>query len=208
MTKYKVLVLALLTAVSLTATAQYNQLGKKNEFMLKIDGGIMPFMGNLGTAGEHGYYLGDFHSGANLSVMAGVNISQDWFVGGGAGVNYFFSPKQEVSQTAIGANVFVDMDFRPIWKAVMGLDYQPTSIKFAPVFGVRAGGSLLFDDSDRYGTPFTPMVELYGGLNWYYWYHFNGMRNMTRNWHSFYATIGVAYMQQTVFLPIRLGWRW
>ena len=31
---------------------------------------------------------------------------------------------------------------------------------------------------------------------------------MTHNWHSFYATLGVAYMQQTFFLPVRVGWRW
>jgi len=104
----------------------------------------------------------------------------------------------------MGANVFVDFDFRPIWKAIMGLDYQPTSIKFAPLLGARLGGSMLFADDML----FTPMAEFYGGLNWYYWYHLHGMRNMSRNWHSFYATIGIAYMQQTVFLPIRLGWRW
>lgn len=72
------------------------------------------------------------------------------------------------------------------------------------MIGARMGGSMLFADDML----FSPMAEVYGGLNWYYWYHLNGMRNMTRNWHSFYATIGVAYMQQTVFLPIRLGWRW
>jgi hypothetical protein len=34
------------------------------------------------------------------------------------------------------------------------------------------------------------------------------MRNMERNWHSFYLTVGVAYMQQAIFLPVRIGWRW
>ena len=48
-------------------------------------------------------------------------------------------------------------------------------------------------------------MELYGGVNWYY---MHGLRNMQHNWHSFYATIGVAYLQQTVFLPVRIGWRW
>jgi hypothetical protein len=136
--------------------------------------------------------------------MAGVNISQDWFLGGGAGFNYFLSPNQAEAESYMGANVFVDMDFRPIWKAIMGVDYQPTSIKFAPLLGVRAGGSMLFANE----TLFSPLAEVYAGLNWYYWYHFHGMRNMSRNWHSFYITLGVAYMQQTVFLPIRLGWRW
>ena len=204
----KALIIVLLACVTLTAEAQYTQLGKENEFMLKLEAGYMPFMGNAGTAGDYGYYIDKFHSGANMNAMIGANISQDWFVGGGAGFCYFFSPKQETSESIMGVNVFADMDFRPIWKAIMGLDYQPTSIKFAPMLGVRAGGSLLLGNSQTYGTTITPMAEVYGGLNWYYWYHIHGMRNMTRNWHSFYATIGVAYMQQTVFLPIRIGWRW
>lgn len=206
MNRIKALFVAVLVGVSLAASAQYSQLGKKNEFMLKIDGGYGFFMGNVGTADETTgkYNLDKFHSLANVNVMAGVNISQDWFLGGGAGFCYFLSPKQETAESYMGANVFVDMDFRPIWKAIMGLDYQPTSIKWAPLIDVRLGGSALFGDE----LTITPMAEISGGLNWYYWYHIHGMRNMTRNWHSFYATIGVAYMQQTVFLPIRLGWRW
>ncbi|MBQ3788943.1 MAG: hypothetical protein II849_09105 [Bacteroidales bacterium] len=206
MMKIKAIVLAVLVGVSLTSAAQYSQLGKKNEFMLKVEGGYGFFMGNVGTADEETgrYNLDKFHSLANVNFMAGVNISQDWFLGGGAGFCYFLSPNQETAESMMGANVFVDFDFRPIWKAIMGLDYQPTSIKFAPLLGARLGGSMLFADDML----FTPMAEFYGGLNWYYWYHLNGMRNMSRNWHSFYVTIGIAYMQQTVFLPIRLGWRW
>ena len=204
MNKLKVLVVTVLVSVSLSAAAQYSQLGKKNEFMLKVDAGYAPFMGNVGEAGDYGFYLGEFHSAANANVMAGLNISQDWFVGLGAGFNYFHNFNHKEVDALMGVNFFADMDFRPIWKAIMGLDYQPTSIKFAPLIGARVGGSLLFADNMM----FSPMAEVYGGLNWYYWYHIHGMRNMTRNWHSFYATIGVAYMQQTVFLPIRLGWRW
>ncbi|MGX8712855.1 MAG: hypothetical protein ACSW8I_04105 [bacterium] len=206
MSKIKVLFLAVLVGVSLTAKAQYTQLGSKNEFMLKVEAGYGFFMGNYGEVDEETgrYNLDKFHSMANANVMAGVNISQDWFLGAGGGFCYFLSPKQETSESMVGANVFVDMDFRPIWKAIMGLDYQPTSIKFAPLIGVRAGGSALFADK----TLITPMAEVYGGLNWYYWYHIHGMRNMARNWHSFYVTLGVAYLQQTFFLPIRIGWRW
>lgn len=207
MNRHKLLAIVLLAAFALPAGAQYSQLGKKNEFMMKVEAGYLPFVGNLGEAGDYGHYLNKYHHGANLNIMAGINISQDWFLGGGAGLAYFFT-NHEGAESMLGANVFVDFDFRPIWKAVMGLDYQPTSIKWAPEVGARAGGSLLLGPSDTYGTTFTPMVEVYGGLNWYYWYHFNGMRNMTRNWHSFYLTLGVAYMQQTVFVPIRIGWRW
>ena len=205
MKKAKILLLITLLGVSLSANAQFSQLGPKNEFMLKVEGGYAPFMGNIGEAGNYGYYLSKFHQAATLNVMAGINISQDWFLGGGVGVNYYHNFKQGLADPYLGVNVFVDFDFRPIWKAVMGLDYQPTTIKVAPLVGARAGGSLLMGDADTYGTTFTPMGEFYGGINWYYKH---GLRNMEHNWHSFYATIGVAVMQQTVFLPIRVGWRW
>ena len=204
MKQIKTLILAAVVCFAYSATAQYSQLGKKNEFMLKVEAGYAPFMGNVGEAGDNGYNIDKFHNAGNLNVMAGLNISQDWFLGGGAGFCYYFNTKQESAESLMGANVFVDMDFRPIWKAIMGLDYQPTSITWAPMVGTRLGGSMLFGDN----VLFTPMAEVYGGVNWYYWYHIHGMRNMTRNWHSFYLTIGVAYMQQAVFLPIRLGWRW
>lgn len=208
MNTYKALAIALLTALTLPAAAQYSQLGKKNEFMMKVEAGYLPFMGNVGEAGKYGYYLNKCHHGADVNIMAGMNISQDWFLGGGAGFVYFFSDQDEMAESVMGANVFVDFDFRPIWKAIMGLDYQPTSIKWAPEVGARLGGSLLLGNNATYGTTITPLAEVYGGLNWYYWYHIHGMRNMARNWHSFYLTLGVAYLQQTVFLPIRIGWRW
>ncbi len=207
MKAYKPLILALLALLTAPASAQYSQLGKKNEFMMKVEAGYAPFMGNIGEAGEFGYYLDKTHHGADFNIMAGVNISQDWFLGGGAGVGYYFS-NREGSESMLGANVFIDFDFRPVWKAVMGLDYQPTSIKWAPEVGARVGGSMLLGNEYRYGSTITPLIEVYGGINWYYWYHLHGMRNMGRNWHSFYATLGVAYLQQTVFLPIRIGWRW
>ena len=207
MNRIKIIIAVVLTALTLNATAQYSQLGKKNEFMLKMELGYAPFMGNMGQAGDHGYYLSKFHNAAGLNIMAGVNISQDWFVGAGAGFNYFHNLQQGLAEPLMGANFFLDVDFRPIWKAVMGLDYQPTTIKWAPLVGLRAGGSMLMGqpEPDGYGTTMTPLAEFYGGINWYY---LHGLHNMEHNWHSFYATIGVAYMQQTVFLPIRVGWRW
>ena len=204
----KIAVLVALVGISTLLQAQYSQLGKKNEFMLKIEAGYAPFMGNMGEAGDYGFYVDKYHNAIQTNVMAGLNISQDWFVGLGAGFNYLHNTRNKEAENMMGVNFFADMDFRPIWKAIMGLDYQPTSIKWAPLIGVRAGGSLLMGDADKNGTTFTPMAEVYAGLNWYYWYFFHGMRNMTRNWHSFYVTIGLAYMQQAVFLPVRLGWRW
>ena len=199
------LIAAAFTMLAFQATAQYTQLGPKNEFMLKVETGFAPFMGNAGAPGENGHNLGHYENAVSLNVMAGMNISQDWFLGGGVGANYYFSLKQQTAEPMFGANVFVDLDFRPIWKAVMGVDYQPTSINWAPLMGVRAGGSMLFAEEML----FTPLAEAYGGINWYYGQQVaRGMRNKTRIWHSLYATLGVAYMQQTVFLPIRIGWRW
>lgn len=206
MTRIKTLLLVALAALALNASAQYSQLGKKNEFMLKIEGGYAPFVGHVGEADDYGYPLNKFHHGADIDVMAGVNISQDWFLGGGAGFAYYFSDHGD-AQSMMGAKAFVDFDFRPIWKSVMGQDYQPKSIKWAPEVGARLGGSILLDHPVE-GTLFSPLAEVYGGVNWYYWYHLNGMRNMTRNWSSFYITVGVAYLHKTVFVPIRLGWRW
>lgn len=204
MNRIKVILAVVLTALTLNATAQYSQLGNPNEFMLKIEMGYEPYMGNVGTAGEHGFNISKFHNAANVNVMAGVNISQDWFIGGGAGFAYYHNTRQGVITPMMGANIFADIDFRPIWQGMMGLDYQPATIKWAPLVGARLGGSIIFNHPD-YGSPFSPLAELYGGINWYY---MHGLRNMQHNWHSFYATIGVAYLQQTVFLPVRIGWRW
>ena len=184
--------------------AQYSQLDKQNEFMLKLELGYAPFMTSVGTPGDQGFNITRFHNAAVFDAMAGVNISQDWFIGGGAGFCYFHNFNQGNVTPMMGANVFADVDFRPIWQGLMGLDYQPATIKWAPMVGARAGVSLILDHPD-YGSPMTPLAEMYVGVNWYY---LHGLRNMQHNWHSLYATIGVAYLQQTVFLPIRLGWRW
>lgn len=207
MNKTKIIIATMLTVLAVNATAQFSQLGSNNEFMLKVELGYAPFMGNVGQAGDYGYYLSRFHEAAGLNVMAGTNISQDWFVGAGVGTNYYHNFLHPQVVSLIGANVFADIDFRPIWKGMMGQDYQPATIKWAPMVGARLGGSVLMgqEEPDGYGTTITPMGEFYVGLNWYYRH---GLRNMEHNWHSFYATIGVAYMQQTVFLPVRLGWRW
>ena len=201
MNRIKIIIATALMALTFGANAQYNQLGAKNEFMLKAEIGYAPFMGNFGKLGENGYNLSNYENAASLNVMAGINISQDWFLGFGVGGNYFHSLKIKDAKSLIGATAFIDFDFRPIWQAVMGVDYQPTTIKWAPLMGARIGGSILMADNML----FTPMAEAYGGINWYY---AHGLRNMTHNWHSFYATLGVAYMQQTFFLPVRVGWRW
>lgn len=204
MRQIKVIVMAVLLGLTVPTMAQYSQLNSKVEFMSKVDLEFAPFMGNVGDAGEFGYYLANFQSAAGLSAMAGVNISQDWFLGGGVGYHYYANVK-DFGTALHGVQVFADMDFRPIWKGIMGVDYQPVTIRWAPVVDLRLGGSILLDAADRYGSNFSPLAEVSAGINWYY---MHGLRNMEHNWHAFYLTIGVAYMQQTVFLPIRLGWRW
>ncbi len=201
MNRISIIIVTALTALTIGANAQYTQLGPKNEFMLKAEIGYAPFMGNYGKLGDKGYNLANYENSASLNVMAGINISQDWFLGFGVGGNHFHSIRIKDAESHFGATAFIDFDFRPIWKAVMGVDYQPTTIKWAPLMGARIGGSILMADNML----FTPMAEAYGGINWYY---AHGLRNMTHNWHSFYATLGVAYMQQTFFLPVRVGWRW
>ena len=131
MNKIKYLVIATLLGISATASAQFSQLEPKNEFMLKIEAGYLPFMGNYGEAGDYGFYLSKFHNAANLNIVAGANISQDWFVGIGVGGNYFLNMQQGLADQYMGANLFVDFDFRPIWQSVMGEDYQPETIKVA-----------------------------------------------------------------------------
>lgn len=203
--RVRIILAAALAVLTLEATAQYTQLGPKNEFMLKAEAGYFIFMGNTGNPGETGYLLPHYENAAGVNVMVGANISQDWFIGGGVGFNHFHNFVQPLADPMIGVTAYADFDFRPIWKALMGIDYQPSSINWAPMIGGRAGASILMAEQ----MSFTPMGEIYGGVNWYYAQQFaRGMRNKTRLWHSFYATLGVAYMQQTVFLPIRLGWRW
>lgn len=203
----KTILSAALLLLSLAMQAQYSQLEKNHEFMLKIEAGYAPFMLNVGTAGEHGFYLDKFHNAAGLNIMAGTNISQDWFVGGGIGFSYFHNLQQGIVTPLMGAQVFADADFRPIWQGLMGLDYQPATIRWAPVIGARLGASYLMGEGEPegYDPTLTPYLELNAGLNWYY---LHGLRNMGHNFHAFYATIGIAYMQQTVFLPLRIGWRW
>lgn len=207
MNKIKIIAATVLVALSVGANAQFSQLESKNEFMLKVELNYGPFVGNVGQAGNLGYYLNKYYNMAGGNLMVGANVSQDWFIGGGIGYCYYHNNTQNLADPLMGANVFLDVDFRPIWQGLMGVDYQPATIKWAPMVGGRLGASLLLGEEEPlgYGTTITPLFEFYGGINWYY---LHGLRDMKHNWHSFYVTLGFAYMQQTVFMPIRLGWRW
>lgn len=200
----KRLIAIALLILPLTAAAQFSQLDGTNGFMLKLEAGYMPYLTNVGTADEFDFTIDSYHNATDLNILLGANISQDWFVGGGVGFMYLLPVGMKTAESFMGANVFADVDFRPIWKGVMGLDYQPMTIIWAPEIGARLGGSILFNHP-HYDTPFSPMFEVYAGINWYY---AHGLRNMALNWHSFYATVGLAYMHQAFMAPIRIGWRW
>lgn len=201
MKSIKILCLTALVMVSMSARAQFFQ-SETDQWMMKLELGAMPFMGNVGQPGEFGYYLNNFESAAGLDVIAGRNLSQDFFVGVGLG-GYYVANINSLSDYRLAATAFVDIDFRPIWFG-RGADHMPETYRFAPMAGVRGGVSMLMDAEDRYGMNLTPYGEIYAGVNWYYRH---GLRNMEHNWRSLYLQIGVAYMQQTVYLPVRIGWR-
>jgi len=62
---------------------------------------------------------------------------------------------------------------------------------------------MLRNDTD-YGAPMSEYSEVYAGLNWFYDHAY---QQMDRNYHSVYIEAGVVLVQQTVFIPIRIGWR-
>lgn len=181
--------------------AQPSQLEANSEFMFKLELGYSPFVGNTGTADEEGYALQHQESAAGIDAVAGVNLYQDWFVGGGVGGQLFHNLTQHGVETKMGATVFADADYRPWRQSPSLLEKSTVAIMFAPLVGVRAGASALMGEEMK----LSPMAEVYGGISWYY---ARGLRNTTPHRHSVYATLGVAYMQQTVFLPVRIGWRW
>ena len=181
--------------------AQYSQLEPNTTFMFKVELGYAPFIGNTGALDNDGFALAHQQNVAEVDLVAGANLAQDWFVGGGVGGQLYHSTTQQEEASMMGATVFANAEYRPARHAVGATDYKPVAMSFAPLAGARAGVSLLM--AEEMG--FTPMAEVYGGISWYYT---QGLHNSTHNRHSLFATLGVAYMQGAVFLPMRLGWRW
>ncbi len=185
-----------------TAAAQFTQQRPNVEFMMKAELGYLHNVGNYGEPAIEGvnpndkpagFNLNNHEEGAGLNIILGVNISQDFFLGGGLGYDYCF-PIHEgniVKTPSQEAHAFIDMDFRPVGDT------------WAPMVGARIGGSFLMNPGN-YGNTVSPYIELYGGLNWFY---DHALQQMTRNYHSLYAEVGILMVQQTVFIPIRVGWR-
>ena len=82
-----------------TASAQYTQDRPNVEFMFKVEAGYLHNVGNYGqpeiegvnpSSVPSGYRLNLHEEAAGLNLMAGVNISQDFFLGGGLGYAYCY----------------------------------------------------------------------------------------------------------------------
>lgn len=182
--------LLFLILAATTANAQYRQDRSEFEYMFKAEAGYMPFVANLGSEGENGYYISDQRHMVNVNVINGVNFRQDFFVGLGLGYGYAAKPGNfsEGWHTAMG---FVDVDYRPLRE------------EFAPMVGAKLGASYMMSDTP-YENTLTPYLELSTGINWFFRF---GYRNMERNYLSLYLELAVAYTQQTVFIPVRMGFR-
>lgn len=186
-----------------TASAQYTQDKPNNEFMFKVEMGYLHNVGNYGQPEVEGvnpdilpsgYRLNLHEEAAGLNVMVGANLSQDFFLGGGLGYAYCyprFAGNLDYTPSHM-AHGFVDMDYRPIGDT------------WAPMVGARVGGSFLMNPGN-YGNTISPYLEVYGGINWFY---DHALQQMDRNYHSLFAEVGIVLEQQTVFIPIRVGWRW
>jgi len=184
---FSFLLLALLPCF---AKAQFSQDGSDFEYMFKAEVGYWPFISNLGEEGSYGYYISDLRHVANVNVINGVNIKQDFFVGLGLGYGMVSVPSDFLNGWH-SAMVFVDFDYRPL------------DVEFSPMVGAKAGVNYMMADTP-YGNTLTPYAEVSTGLNWFFNYRY---RNMERNYRSLFVEVAVAYMQQSVLLPIRLGVR-
>ena len=183
-------------------SAQYTQEKPNVEYMFKIEAGYLHKVANYGkpqadaasTNIEGSGFRFTLHEEAmGLNIINGINISQDFFLGGGLGYN-FCAPMRPVKldKNSHMVNAFVDMDFRPVGET------------WAPMLGLRLGGSFLMN-ANNYGNTISPYFEFYGGLNWFY---DHALQQMFRNYHSLFAEVGVVLVQQSIFIPIRVGWRW
>ncbi len=180
--------------VATTAMAQYNQNRAAWECMFKVDLNYSPFLTNPNDKPANGYYLDNMQHMGGINVMGGACLNQDFFVGLGASFNYFFVPSElgdALGHDRMGAQVYVDADYRPLQD------------EFSPMVYGKAGVSYMMSDG-VHGNTMTPLFEAGVGCNWYF---SHAVVNMERNYKSLYFTIGVAYMQQTITLPLRVGLR-
>lgn len=191
MNRIKYLLLAIAILASCSVKAQFMQDKGKYEYMFKAELGYMPFISNFtNNKGENGYYIENQQHIANVNIINGLNISQDFFVGLNLGYGYV----AEIADMANGKhNIMVGID----------ADFRPINEEFAPIVYGKLGASYLLS-SGANGNTLTPYFEIGTGLNWFFSY---AMRNMEHNYKTVYLTVGAAYMQQSLFIPVRLGYR-
>ena len=183
MNRIRLILTAAAALLAMQAVAQPSQLEPNCTFMFKLELGYTPFMCNTGTPGAGGYVLAHQENMASVGAVAGANLYQDWFVGGGVEGGLFHSVTHPEAERRLGGTVFVDADYRPVRHSVGDRDYKPVALAFAPLAGVRAGASLLMADA----VGISPMAEVYVGISWYY---ARGLHNSTLNRHSVYAPSG------------------
>ena len=200
MNKIKLFTLMLMMGATFSSFAQFSQDRPKNEYMLKVEAGYLHNVGNTGTPEKpatnpttpNGYYLNAHEEGVGINVINGINISQDFFLG--FGVGYAMAVPVRPFDMGKSSNIFqgfVDFDFRPIQD------------NWAPMLGGRLGYSMMMNPNN-YGTTMSPVAEFYGGINWFY---DHSLQQMDKNYHSLYLQAGIQLIQQTLFIPIRIGWR-
>lgn len=190
MSKIRILAIALLLTFASTAMAQFRQDRHNVEYMFKWEAGYAPFVSNLGQPGPYGYYIEDLRHTAGLNLINGVCIKQEFFLGLGLGYDYMFRPADLAGgwHSALG---FLDFDYRPFDRA------------WCPMGYARAGAHYMMGDTP-YGNTLTPYFEIGMGVNWHYNYV---LSNYERNYRSLILEVGVAYTQQTVYVPLRIGMR-
>lgn len=205
MKKIKSVLLIVMLFAATTVSAQFTQDRPNVEYMFKVEAGYLHNVGNYGQASNNSggntspdasnsYNLRDHEEAFGLNIIKGINISQDFFLGGGLGYSYcmpLYQGNEGLEASHMG-QVFVDMDFRPV------------EADWAPMVGARLGGSFLMNNNN-YGTTMSPYVEVYAGLNWFY---DHALQQMDRNYHAWFVEAGIVLQQQTIFIPVRVGWRW
>jgi len=190
MNKIKSIILAVMLLLSSSAFAQFRQDRSIYEYMFKWEAGYAPFVSNLGNPGEYNFYINDLRHMAGVNLINGVCIKQDFYLGVGLGYDYVVNPSDLKGGWHSGL-AFIDFDFRPL------------DMEWSPMVYAKGGAHYMMGKTP-YGNTITPYLEVGLGANWYYNYV---LSNMERNYHSLFFELGIAYTQQTVVIPFRIGMR-
>ena len=190
MKRFAFLLLLVVLGSTASVWAQYRQDRNLNKFMMKLEAGAMPYISNTGIEGEYGFIVNDRQMVGSVFMAMGINLVHDFFVGLGAGYNYFTAPSA-VASAQHSATAYLDMDYRPF------------QTKYAPLISTKLGANYLL--ATPYGNSLKPYVEFCTGINVYTKFRF--VNHERDNYSSWYFQIGVAHTQQTFFVPARIGLR-